>query len=283
MRTLRLSRTDRPRARWRTLLACALAIPLVGLAPLAAPGFAATAGSAAASGAGAAAVPADDPGGVTTMDACYTWPRTLREGDSGEDVRQLQIRVAGWVSLNETLSVDGAFGPRTKAAVQRFQAGYGLGQDGIAGPQTFGKIYELQDNDCTPIHFTYAELDKCGDNYSGGKVSQATARSHTLRVMWQLEALRRKLGDNPLRVTSGFRSISCNANAGGASDSMHLYGLSADLGSGAQSLCQIANAARSAGFGGLLGPGYPDHGDHVHLDNRQVLGRAAFRSASNCF
>ncbi|MEV1286518.1 D-Ala-D-Ala carboxypeptidase family metallohydrolase [Micromonospora sp. NPDC049679] len=216
-------------------------------------------------------------------DGCYTWSGTLREGSTGEAVRQLQIRVAGWVGQDEVLSVDGEYGARTAAAVKRFQAGYGLGADGVAGPQTFNKIYELQDNDCTPIHFTYAELDKCGDNYTGSsKASQATAKARTLQVMWQLEALRRKLGDDPLRVTSGFRNDACNARAGGAADSPHLYGLSGDLGSGPHSLCTIYRAARSAGFSGLLGPGYPGHDDHVHADNRHVIGRAAFRSASSC-
>jgi hypothetical protein len=51
------------------------------------------------------------------------------------------------------------------AAVRRLQAAYGLGQDGVAGPQTFTRIYQLQDDDCTPIHFSYADLNDC--NRSG--------------------------------------------------------------------------------------------------------------------
>ena len=50
---------------------------------------------------GAVATASADPGPVTAediqaADACYTWNRTLSEGASGEDVRQLQIRVAGY-------------------------------------------------------------------------------------------------------------------------------------------------------------------------------------------
>ncbi|MDH6225058.1 hypothetical protein M2169_002028 [Streptomyces sp. MJP52] len=105
--------------------------------------------------------------GTAHADECYTWSRTLSEGASGADVTQLQIRVAGWVTSGERLSYDGVYGARTKAAVAKFQAAYGLGADGVAGPATFSKIYALQDADCTPVHFTYAEMNKCNSDWSG--------------------------------------------------------------------------------------------------------------------
>jgi zinc D-Ala-D-Ala carboxypeptidase len=202
-------------------------------------------------------------------DACYTWNRTLSEGASGEDVRQLQIRVAGYPGYGGHLAADGAFGPATKAAVTRFQQAYGLGADGIAGPATFSKLYSLQDDDCTPIHFTYAELDDgCGGSgWDGGPLSAAATKANALQTMWQLEAMRHALGDQPLTVTSGFRSIPCNNSVGGASNSQHLYGRSADL-VGVHSLCTLAKQARSHGFGGIFGPGYPGHNDHTHVDIR---------------
>ncbi|MFD4694336.1 D-Ala-D-Ala carboxypeptidase family metallohydrolase [Streptomyces sp. NBC_00683] len=210
-------------------------------------------------------------------DECYTWGRTLSEGMSGDDVTQLQIRVAGHVDYGEILSVDGSFGPRTKAAVIKFQQAYGLGADGIAGSQTFSKIYALQDPDCTPIHFTYAELNNCNSDWSGGAVSAATAKSNGLRTMWKLEALRHALGDVPISVSSGFRSTACNNAAGGASNSRHLYGDAADL-IGSPSFCTLAQRARSHGFGGIFGPGYPDHNDHTHVDGRTSRSW----SAPNC-
>ncbi|MFC7472298.1 D-Ala-D-Ala carboxypeptidase family metallohydrolase [Actinomadura keratinilytica] len=151
-------------------------------------------------------------------------------GTSGADVTQLQIRLSGYPGQGAVLAVDGSFGPATKAALKRFQSAYGLASDGVAGPATYSKIYALQDNDCTPVHFSYAELNKCNSTWSGGAVSAATAKSNALRTMWKLEALRHALGDKPIRVTSGFRSKSCNAAVGGASNSRHLYGDSADLG-----------------------------------------------------
>jgi zinc D-Ala-D-Ala carboxypeptidase len=61
----------------------------------------------------------------------------------------------------------------------------------------------------------------------------------------------------------------CNQRVGGASNSQHLYGMAADVvGSAGVSLCAIARVARWSGFSGIIGPGAPGHGDHVHLDSR---------------
>jgi zinc D-Ala-D-Ala carboxypeptidase len=123
-------------------------------------------------------------------DGCYTWGRTLSQGANGEDVRQLQLRVSGYPGYGAHLAIDGDFGPATKAAVQRFQSAYGLGSDGIAGPATFSKIYALQDDDCTPIHFAYSELDDgCGGSgWDGGPLSAAATKANALETMWHLEA-----------------------------------------------------------------------------------------------
>lgn len=197
-------------------------------------------------------------------DGCYTWGRTLSQGMSGEDVRQLQIRVAGYPGYGAVLAIDGVFGPATKAAVTRFQQAYGLAADGVAGPQTFNKLYALQDDDCTPVNFTYAELNRCNSDWSGGAVSASTARFNALVSMWKLQAMRHALGDVPIYISSGFRSYSCNSAVGGAPNSRHLYGDAVDL-TGSPSFCRLAQQARYHGFGQILGPGYPGHNDHTHV------------------
>ena len=214
-------------------------------------------------------------------DGCYTWGRTLSRGASGNDVAQLQERVAGWAANGQNIAIDGQFGPATESAVRRFQAGYGLGVDGVAGPQTFNKIYALQDADCTPIHFSYGEFnDSCGENdFTGGRVSASAAKLNIRRIMWQLEAMRHKLGDRPLVITSGFRSVSCNSSVGGSSGSLHMYGQAADLGlASGPSQCSMYRQAQNSGFEEILSQGYPGHNDHTHVGNKS----SRFWSAPNC-
>jgi len=215
--------------------------------------------------------------GPAQADGCYTWGRTLSQGMSGDDVRQLQIRVSGYPGYGGVLALDGAFGPATRSAVIRFQQAWGLGADGIAGPQTYNKIYELQDNDCTTIHFTYGELNRCNSTWSGGAVSAATAKANARINMWKLEALRRALGGAPIYVSSGFRSYACNSAAGGSSTSRHLYGDAVDL-TGSPSLCRLAQQARNHGWREILGPGFPGHSDHTHLAHKS----SRTWSASSC-
>ncbi|MEO3778642.1 D-Ala-D-Ala carboxypeptidase family metallohydrolase [Micromonospora sp. B11E3] len=215
--------------------------------------------------------------GAAHADGCYTWGRTLSEGMSGEDVRQLQIRVSGYPGYASRIALDGAFGPATRSAVIRFQQAYGLAADGVAGPNTFNQLYALQDDDCTPVNFSYAEWNRCNSDWSGGAVSASTAKFNALVSMWKLQAMRRALGSVPLYISSGFRSYACNSAVGGAAGSRHLYGDGVDL-TGSPTLCRMAQQARYHGFTNILGPGYPGHNDHTHLGN----SASQSWSAPNC-
>jgi hypothetical protein len=61
----------------------------------------------------------------------------LREGSSGDDVTQLQQRLADLGFLDPQQDVDGSFGPKTKQAVMDFQQANNINPvDGIVGPIT---------------------------------------------------------------------------------------------------------------------------------------------------
>ncbi|NLP50051.1 D-Ala-D-Ala carboxypeptidase family metallohydrolase [Bacillus sp. RO1] len=204
---------------------------------------------------------------VTAEEAsAYNWTRTLSEGSSGSDVRELQIRVAGWAAdspQQTVVSVDGQFGAGTRAAVIRFQRAYGLTADGVVGPQTQAKLNELESTNGTK-HFSYSEFySKDGSGFNGGNVSAATVQENVRRMMYKLEAIRVKIGNRPMNVNSGFRSISHNRNVGGASNSQHTYGIAADISVSGVSTTTVQNAAKSSGFSGIY-----SEGSFTHMDSR---------------
>lgn len=181
------------------------------------------------------------------------------------NTNQIQVAVAGWATdspAKTVIKIDGGFGPKTKAAVQRFQRAYGLTSDGIVGPQTEKAIRDLADPDWTTAHFTWGELDSRG-GFSGGKVDAGKVKIGLLFMMWKLEALRRKLGNTPIHINSGFRSISHNSAINGASNSMHQYGIAADISVAGKTPSQVVSIARTCGFSGAKA-----YSTHVHIDSR---------------
>jgi zinc D-Ala-D-Ala carboxypeptidase len=197
----------------------------------------------------------------------YYWPRTLKKGMSGSDVLELQIRVAGWAADSPTqtyVALDSVFGSQTEAAVKRFQAAYGLTVDGIVGSQTQSKLNELESTDGSTLHFNWSEFAShdCGC-FTGGKVSEATVRENVRRLMWKLEALRKKLGNNPVTINSGFRTISWNSAVGGSPNSMHMYGIAADINVANKTPYQEQSTAKTCGFSGII-----RYSTFVHVDSR---------------
>ena len=66
--------------------------------------------------------------------------RTLRYGDTGEDVKALQILLLGNGCSIGKWGADGDFGIATQNAVKEYQRKTGMEADGIAGPDTFGEL-----------------------------------------------------------------------------------------------------------------------------------------------
>ncbi|MCS6812301.1 MAG: peptidoglycan-binding protein [Cyanobacteria bacterium] len=76
---------------------------------------------------------------LTMAQASSITRRTLRVGNQGEDVRELQaaLKLLGYF----TGAIDGIFGAQTEAAVRRFQSAAGTDSDGIVGAATWSKLF----------------------------------------------------------------------------------------------------------------------------------------------
>jgi zinc D-Ala-D-Ala carboxypeptidase len=200
-----------------------------------------------------------------TVANAYPWSRTLSQGMSGNDVRELQIRVAGFAAASPSrtfIAIDGQFGPATHNAVRRFQSAWGLTVDGIAGPQTQNQLNWLEGSGNSTRHFNFSEFhSKDGSGFSGGRVNASTVTENVRRLMWKLEGLRRKAGNNPVTINSGFRSISHNAAVGGASNSQHTYGIAADIVVRNRSVSQVMEIAKTSGFSGIIRYSWGTHVD----------------------
>jgi len=72
---------------------------------------------------------------------------TLRNGSTGNDVRQLQwlLNYIGeyYPVVPNDLTVDGRFGARTENSVREFQRNFGLVADGVVGRNTWNRLYEV--------------------------------------------------------------------------------------------------------------------------------------------
>lgn len=70
---------------------------------------------------------------------------TLREGSSGEAVRQLQVALSELG--HDPGPIDGQFGAQTEAAVKAYQHARGITVDGVVGPVTWRNIDEAAEFD----------------------------------------------------------------------------------------------------------------------------------------
>ncbi|MFF7329885.1 D-Ala-D-Ala carboxypeptidase family metallohydrolase [Streptomyces sp. NPDC008150] len=193
--------------------------------------------------------------GLSAPASAYSWPGTLTQGSTGAAVTELQVRVGGWAAASASqtyVAVDGAFGPGTAAAVKRFQTAYGLAVDGIVGPATQAALNALESSDGSTVHFEFSEFHSHdGAGFGGGNVSATQVKENIRRLMYKLEALRKKGGNRAVTVNSGFRSTSYNASVGGASNSMHTYGVASDVVVSGLSTLSVYRIAETCGFSGL--------------------------------
>lgn len=98
---------------------------------------------------------------------------TLKRGDKGEKVRELQAKL---ISLGYSLpkyGVDGDFGKETKAAVEQFQRDWGIPVSGIVDEQTWEKLLTVPEKPVyytvTITHLSAEKADEIVNKYGGIK------------------------------------------------------------------------------------------------------------------
>jgi hypothetical protein len=80
-------------------------------------------------------------------------------------------------------------------------------------------------------HFTWEEFLYSETAVEGGieNVPDAAAAANLERLAQVMEKVRTICGDNPVIITSGYRSDACNAAVGGVDDSAHCFGCACDF------------------------------------------------------
>ena len=209
----------------------------------------------------------------------YDFDKTLSPGDVSKDVKALEHRVAGWFPKTDqtVFDIDQTYDGQTRWAVTRFQKHYGLTADGVAGPAVFKVLERLEDADGSTEHFDYSEFwqkkssgcsrkaNSYAGTFEGGAVPARQVKNNVRKLMWRLEAVRAKGGDNPIGINSGFRSVAYNKCLGGASLSQHMYGTAADVRPAGISNRKQRDIARGSQAYGI---GCYSSLSHNHLDLR---------------
>jgi N-acetylmuramoyl-L-alanine amidase len=94
----------------------------------------------------------------------------LRKGDKGEEVKELQKLL--------DLKIDGDFGPKTEAAVKKYQEKNGLIIDGIVGSKTWSKLKK-------PLPISHSKYLWIFDNGHGGIIDGVYQTSGKRSPMWE--------------------------------------------------------------------------------------------------
>lgn len=150
--------------------------------------------------------------------------KTIKKGSRGNEVLILQNALGSATSYFKGAK-DGIFGIITETAVMKFQKEKGLVIDGIVGPKTWaalGKYIGISEPKSS--HFKMSEF-RCKDGTAVPKEYWANLQ----KLMDVLEKLRAECGNKPITINSGYRTQSYNKKVGGATNSLHLKALAADI------------------------------------------------------
>lgn len=182
-----------------------------------------------------------------------------------------------------TIRVDGISGPGTEQAVRDFQNAEGLEADGIPGKLTQAALLDAVANG----RFKQEESQPEGSSQTGtfwddvkyftreefrcqckGKYCNGFPYEPDETLVKICDEIRRRAGVPVSIVTAGGSGVRCtvhNANVGGVSNSLHLYGKAADLHSSLapQQLKAIAEDVTAEMIPGRGGIGLYSWGVHV--------------------
>ncbi|MEG2805026.1 peptidoglycan-binding protein [Stenotrophomonas sp.] len=125
-------------------------------------------------------------------------PATLRVGAHGAGVSALQdqLNTLGYKdAAGKALASDGHFGPATRDALLGLQRAEGIKADGIAGPETWGKLSELARG-----------ADKAGDSRSGAAEGHAPTTGSSSFVERMFAAVRNPESGSVQKVIDDFAS-----------------------------------------------------------------------------
>lgn len=78
--------------------------------------------------------------GETDKEVCTVEVCVLKKGAKGNQVKAMQLLLAGYGFSCGSKGADGSFGGATQSAVMAFQKARGLAQDGSCGPKTWAKL-----------------------------------------------------------------------------------------------------------------------------------------------
>jgi tetratricopeptide (TPR) repeat protein len=106
--------------------------------------------------------------------AAATARKTLRDGSRGDDVLFLQSRLNRAPEVTTHLAVDGAFGPKTKAAVREFQAAHPpLEVDGVVGRETWPVVEAVPDEPADDMPIARKLFFRAAGAYEAGDYAHA--------------------------------------------------------------------------------------------------------------
>lgn len=140
----------------------------------------------------------------------------MRQGNRGSDVSRLQeyLQKAGFYDYG---SITGTYGPATQRAVRSFQQARGLQVDGIAGPQTLGRINsEIGSTGSSGSSSSSASSGSSSSNVSSGS-SNVTLNGQILRsgssgkAVELLQEELKKLGFFTASISGAYNQSTVNA------------------------------------------------------------------------